>query len=68
MDREALCRAIGTAQTAVDVQDPEWGTRFAEALATAGWCLVPLTMITELKNTIEELSEAKDAYMRLAEH
>lgn len=40
----------------------------AEALGTAGWCLVPLTTITELENTIEELSEAKDAYMRLAEH
>lgn len=55
MDREALCRAISTAQTAVDVQDPEWGVRFAEALADAGWFLVPKATITELVNATAEL-------------
>lgn len=55
MDREALCRAIATAQTAVDVQDPEWGVHFAEALADAGWFLVPKTTITDLVNATAEL-------------
>lgn len=60
-------RAIAAAQTTVDIKDPEWGMRFVEALAVSGWNLIPLAMIDELKNTIEELSMAKDDYMHLAE-
>lgn len=55
MDHESLCRAISTAQTAVDVQDPGWGERFADALAEAGWFIVPKATITDLVNATAEL-------------